>query len=516
MGLSHTKIIPGAIWLLLCAAAAAPAASAGESTNIFDQQIPRTASADDSAAVELGLKFKVQTDRLITGVRFYKSTQNTGTHVGHLFSSSGKQLASVTFRNESASGWQTALFAKPYLAKAGKTYVVSYLAPRGHYAEDDYALSQSIRSADGALATLTSLYVYSKTGGFPRGSYRAANYYVDVVVSASNQTAQEPTVPQQPAPVPTPAPAPTPRPQPPASTPTAPAPGPVATSGGCPVFPAFPDASCTGWEHTGVSLKKVPSQVTSGNGWHWEGAPFNYLKVDGANAVLDGIDLTGCVFVDATVKTLAISRSRLKGDCNYLVRIDSGNNSVAITATDVEFDGSAIQMAGSNFKWLRVKAHGFSGKAAMLGSNSVVEDSYIYGNVCYPPDHQSAIGTNGGASHMVMRHNNVDLTPSDCTSGGISNYDDFGAFHDVLIEQNLINSAGYCLKAGFEDNNALGNSDMRVLNNVFGRKYNPECGTFGPVSNWMPSVSGNIWSGNIWGDGAAANSRHATGSAVQP
>lgn len=108
------------------------------------------------------------------------------------------------------------------------------------------------------------------------------------------------------------------------------------------------------------------------------------------------------------------------------------------------------------------------------------------------------------------------MTPTDCTSGGIANYDDFGAFHDILIEKNLINSGGYCLKAGFEDNNAAGNSGMQVLSNVFGRKYYAECGSFGVVSNWMPGVSGNVWSGNTWGGGAAATGAHAIGDTVNP
>lgn len=42
-------------------------------------------------------------------------------------------------------------------------------------------------------------------------------------------------------------------PPPPSSPPTPPTP-PPAGGGGCPPFPAFPDASCTGWQHTGVTL----------------------------------------------------------------------------------------------------------------------------------------------------------------------------------------------------------------------------------------------------------------------
>jgi hypothetical protein len=294
----------------------------------------------------------------------------------------------------------------------------------------------------------------------------------------------------------------------------------AAGSGGsavCPAYPAFPDASCTGWQHTGVTLTKVPSQATSGPGWSWEGAPFNYLKISGNGAVLDSLDVAGCVYVDNTSMTSAtVKRSRITGSCPYMFRYEKPESTLNLQIIDTELVGSAIQLKGNGFTWLRVDSHGFSGKGAMTGSGSTVEDSWFHDQTCSPPDHQSAVGTNGGASNIVIRHNNVDFTPSECTSGGISNYDDFGAFHNVLIEKNLINSAGYCLKAGFEDNNAAGNSGMQVLNNVFGRKYYPDCGSFGIVSNWMPNVSGNVWSGNTWGGGAAATSAHAVGDPVNP
>ena len=205
-----------------------------------------------------------------------------------------------------------------------------------------------------------------------------------------------------------------------------------ATSGGgaltCPPYPAFPDASCTGWQHTGVTLRTVPGQVSSGTGWNWEGSPFNYVKITGSGAVLDGLDISGCVFVDAGVSGATIKRSRVSGNCDYLVRLNDANAIIAMLVEDTELIGGAVQYKGAGFTWRRVNAHGFSGKAAMTQSGSTVEDSYIHDNVCNPPDHQSGIGTNGGASNIVLRHNNVDLTPSECTSGGIANYDDSGHF----------------------------------------------------------------------------------------
>ncbi len=284
----------------------------------------------------------------------------------------------------------------------------------------------------------------------------------------------------------------------------------------CGAYPSVPNSECTGWRHTGVTLRSVPEQVTSGTGWSWEGSPFNYVKITGDGAVLDSLDIHGCVYIDNTVgvQTVTVKRSRVTGSCDYLFRLGDFNVSTNVQLQDVELVGSAVQMKGSGYSWNRVDSHAFTGKAAMMGSNTVVQNSYIHDNACNPPDHQSGIGTNGGATNIQMIHNNIDLLPGDCTSGGIANYDDFGAFSDVLIQNNLINSAGYCLKAGFEQGAASGNT-MRVISNTFGRKYFPECGYWGVVSNWLTG-SGNVWSGNVWGSGAAATTAHELGSAVNP
>ena len=55
------------------------------------------------------MKFRAEVSGfVILGVRFYKSTANTGSHVGNLWSRDGKLLSSVVFSNETASGWQEA------------------------------------------------------------------------------------------------------------------------------------------------------------------------------------------------------------------------------------------------------------------------------------------------------------------------------------------------------------------------------------------------------------------------
>src|SRR5215218_2101004 len=160
---------------------------------------PTTPSDPDTTGTEVGVKFRADRDGTITGLRFYKGTSNTGTHVGHLWSRSGTQLASVNFTNESASGWQQATFSGPVPVTAGTTYVASYYAPNGRYAEDDgyfaaagYGSSPLYALADGEDGANS---VYRIGTGFPTGTYQSANYWVDVVFSTGSTTPETDTTP---------------------------------------------------------------------------------------------------------------------------------------------------------------------------------------------------------------------------------------------------------------------------------------------------------------------------------
>ncbi|HEV2236528.1 MAG TPA: DUF4082 domain-containing protein [Ktedonobacterales bacterium] len=147
-------------------------------------QTPGTVSAQDSASLELGMKFTADVNGSVTGVRFYKGPSNTGTHIGNLWSSTGQLLATVTFTNETASGWQQANFAQPVAITAGTIYVISYHTNVGFYSFDPAFFNNSVDNAPlHGVATGTSpngLFVYGGTQ-FPTGSYNAGNYWVDVV-----------------------------------------------------------------------------------------------------------------------------------------------------------------------------------------------------------------------------------------------------------------------------------------------------------------------------------------------
>ena len=151
-----------------------------------DAAVPATVTDTETRAVQLGVKFRANVDGAITGIRFYKGPQNTGAHVGKLWTATGQELATATFANETASGWQQVNFTSPVPIQANTTYVASYHAPNGRYSIDQNYFSQA--HTNGPLTAPASsggngngVYRYGAATAFPNQTFRASNYWVDVV-----------------------------------------------------------------------------------------------------------------------------------------------------------------------------------------------------------------------------------------------------------------------------------------------------------------------------------------------
>src|SRR5207237_3475676 len=66
-----------------------------------------------SAPIELGVKLRSDVNGTVTAIRYYKSSSDTSTHTGSLWSATGALLATGTFTNETASGWQQLNLSTP-------------------------------------------------------------------------------------------------------------------------------------------------------------------------------------------------------------------------------------------------------------------------------------------------------------------------------------------------------------------------------------------------------------------
>ena len=160
---------------------------------------PALTATDDDQSVELGVKFRASQNGFITALRYYQSPTNTGTHIGHLWSTSGSLLSTVTFTNETGSGWQQASLPQPIAVTSGTTYVASYHTDTGNYSYDQgYFASSHVRGPLTALADGTDgvngVYLYGT--GFPTSSFASSNYWVDVVFNTTATDTTPPTITQ--------------------------------------------------------------------------------------------------------------------------------------------------------------------------------------------------------------------------------------------------------------------------------------------------------------------------------
>ncbi|MFO1153879.1 MAG: DUF6605 domain-containing protein [Rhodospirillales bacterium] len=158
-------------------------------TRIWAETItPDIITASDSNAIELGVKFASDVGGSVTGIYFYKGSQNTGVHLGHLWQGNGTLLATAEFEDETASGWQHAIFASPVPINANTTYVASYYTEAGHYSFDSQYFSNAgfdnepLHALRNGVDGPNGVYVYGRSSFplFPSSSYQASNYWVDV------------------------------------------------------------------------------------------------------------------------------------------------------------------------------------------------------------------------------------------------------------------------------------------------------------------------------------------------
>jgi len=440
-------LVPTSIWI------------AADSPQSFDT---------DSSPLELGVKFRPLVNGQVTGVKFYKGSGNTGTHVGTLWSAGGSNLASVTFSGETSSGWQQATFSTPVSVTAGTTYVVSYSAPNGHisYTPNYFATNGITSQYLTAMATGVdggNGVFADPAGNFPSTTFNSTNYWVDATFT----------------------------PNPAASGPTAKV---LDTST---VYSGFP-----GSDNTGIPVgKRLPTRDRD-----------VVIYEDGA--VMENIFLTGEAVIRADDVT--IRKSKING-LVYLDKDAVGAGTWFVTVEDSEVNAGAAQRGAvtlAQFDIIRSNLHG--GQTGAICSNDcTVTDSWIHGQYL-PVDQDWHLGgflSNGGHD-MTLTHNTISCdTPNNAFGGGCSGdlnlYGDFEAIQDVTIDGNLLTAnadAGYCLTAGYNASKpfGLGAANIVVINNTFQRGTTNLCAGFGPFTDYTVlsvPAPGNVWNNNKWDDG---------------
>jgi len=160
---------------------------------ILGNAVPANSDNNEGSPLNVGMIFYSDVAGQVTGIRFYKSTANTGTHIGVLWDINGTKLAQVTFTGGTSSGWQSMTFASPVSITANTMYVASYYSAGGHYADGDSSQDFNTTKTNGPLHGIVSGYngyvngVFAYNNGviFPEQTYQASNYFVDVLFSSN-------------------------------------------------------------------------------------------------------------------------------------------------------------------------------------------------------------------------------------------------------------------------------------------------------------------------------------------
>ncbi|GAA2882491.1 hypothetical protein GCM10010517_45650 [Streptosporangium fragile] len=167
------------------------------SDSLWDRQgTPAVASQPDNQPVTVGVRFRATESGTVNGIRFYKGSQNTGTHTGSLWTAGGQLLANAVFTDETATGWQQVTFPTPVAISANTVYVASYHTTSGYYSTTrPYFTTNRTNGPLTAPGSGNGVYAYGAANAFPNSNFQATNYWVDVVFTPTNSLWNETAVP---------------------------------------------------------------------------------------------------------------------------------------------------------------------------------------------------------------------------------------------------------------------------------------------------------------------------------
>jgi Domain of unknown function (DUF4082) len=434
------------------------------SVDIFGQSdVGAWTAGGDTSPVELGTRFTATVPGQVLAIRFYKPASDVGPHTGSLWSATDhRRLARVTFHQESPTGWQIAALSPPVELVAGLSYVVSYHAPAGGYAQSAAWFSRPSTVGPFLLPADAGVYAYGD-GGYPASSSRSSAYYVDLVFSPD-----------------------------PGGRTVAPAAG--ARQAARTSLTGFPDASSTGVA-PGATLRQVSGSMV----------------ITQPGTVIDHVDVEGGIEIHAENVTVRDSKVRCIGVDDFCVTLDSPGavvHDVEIGggANGVTYNDAAIGVwsggdgPATTHELSRVNVHHVKQGLRVDGATTI-EDSYVH-QLSYAPGVHSEATFNSSGSNVVFRHNTfvggnsaVMFIQPDSATTRVSG---------IVVDDNRLMSEttngqhpSWALAIiGPKGSTPTSVSDIRVQDNVLDR---------GPwvVQPVTPAAAWTGWSGNLYSDGAA-------------
>lgn len=495
-----TVVAIATIWMLGTSRASAQTVSL-----LPDSEVPTVLTDPDNRAVELGLRFRALSAVDAVAVQVYETAANPAPLHATLWSAHGRALAHATLTGTARTGLQTFALDRRVALRAGRSYVVSYTAPKGHYPVTEHYFVNPVSNGPLQADRDAGVYTYSP-GAFPRSTYQGSNYGVDVVVETTGAGAPPPTPTQSAPPSTTPStttsPGPShtasPSPSSTSTTPTGtttpsrtatPSSTPSPTSTATSAAGGFPDAASTGVP-AGVQLTPYTGPCT----------------ITTAGTVIDAKTVNCALSIRAA--NVVIRNSVINGT----VANDDASNGLGFTITDSEVrigDHADTGIGTVGFTALRVEVTG-GNRSINCWRDCTVRDSWVHGQFTDRSgvSHESGIrmGSGGTIRHNTITCDAPDVPPDAGCSADLTGYGDFAPVEHNLIENNLLTltTGGACAYGGSSAGKPYSDdaNNIRFIDNVFQRTAaRPHCGTWFPIASFDSSAPGNVWSGNVWSDG---------------
>jgi hypothetical protein len=268
----------------------------------------------------------------------------------------------------------------------------------------------------------------------------------------------------------------------------------AATPSSC----GYPDASTTGVP-AGTTLRTVPGQVSSGTGWHYD--PRGWVAVDGAGAVLSGLNIPYNINVTAPNVTIKDTRVTVSGQPGISIRHaanatieDSAITGVNATTgrmlagvKDMYGDAAGLAVLRDNISWAETGVQLESG---------LVQDTYIHNTGYLPGDHVNGVTSNGGFTALLtITHNTIFIDRSQTDAIGL--FDDFGVQTNRVITGNLLAGGGYPIYGG-QNPGTASPTHIQVTGNKIATIYYPKGGAYGPATAYNRTGTANTWTANTW------------------
>lgn len=240
-----------------------------------------------------------------------------------------------------------------------------------------------------------------------------------------------------------------------------------------PGLPTWPSAANTGYLGDPGALTPLAGSTISTPGTVIENRIItDAIRPNAANITIRNCRiLAGWFGVDAT----AAASGLLIEDCTV---IGGANCGIALNG-----------MVGATVR--RCNISGGADGMKVGGTSVTVQDNYIHDLSTSEGSHNDGIQCFTGTG-MRFIHNWIDSPDTSC----IAMFQGQGTWTNVLVERNYLTGPGYPLYTA-----GSSGTYIRVMDNTFGTWG------YGPVSDWLPSAVGNVWSGNV---------RASTGAPVNP